>query len=126
MFLSRVKKISRQVGVRMTLWHLGLLIFSSCFLFAIFYFIYSQSLQDKDHEVLQVKFKEYNAIYHAGGIKALDEYVRSPNFPFKDNPDYFVRIESAAHNTLYFHAEGTGAKFDMKEIEHGLYDLKED
>ena len=37
MFLSKIKKFLRQVGVRMTIWHLGLLILSSCFLFIIFY-----------------------------------------------------------------------------------------
>lgn len=123
MFLSKIKKIFRQVGVKMTLWHLGLLILSSCFLFLAFYFLYSQSLEDKDHEVLEAKFNEYHAIYRLGGVKSLTEYVHSPEYPFKNVNDFFIRIESADHNTSFFHTQGQASIFNLKEIEHGLYDL---
>jgi signal transduction histidine kinase len=123
MFLNKIKKIFRQVGVKMTLWHLGLLIISSCFLFLVFYFLYSQSLEDKDHQVLEAKFNEYHAIYRLGGVKALTEYVHSPEYPFKNINDFFIRIETSEHNTSFFHTQGQASIFNLKEIEHGLYDL---
>jgi signal transduction histidine kinase len=123
MFLSKIKKIFRQVGVKMTLWHLGLLILSSCFLFLVFYFLYSQSLEAKDHEVLEAKFNEYHAIYRLGGVKSLTAYVHSPEYPFKNVNDFFIRIESVDHNTSFFHTQGQASVFNLKEIEHGLYDL---
>lgn len=125
MFLSKIKTLSRQVGVKMTLWHLLLLLLSSSVLFFIFYFLFSQSLLDKDHEILEAKFKEYNAIYHLGGIKALDNYMHSPDFSFRENADTFVRIETSDHNTAFFRTEGKMSIFNLKEIEHGLYDAKE-
>lgn len=124
MFLNKVKKIFRQVGVKMTLWHLILFILNSSFLFLVFYFLYSQSLEDKDHQVLEAKFNEYHAIYRLGGISALNQYVHSPEYPFKNSSDFFVRIESAEHNTSFFHAQGHTSIFNLKEIEHGLYDSK--
>ena len=127
MFLKRIKKLKSQVGFRLTLWHLGLLVLSSCCLFAVFYYLYSQSLEDKDHEVLEAKFKEYNAIFHINGIKSLNDYVNSNNnSPIKDNTDFFVRIENIEHNTVYFHTHGKETIFNLKEIEHGLYDLSDD
>ncbi|MDD4975160.1 MAG: HAMP domain-containing sensor histidine kinase [Bacteriovorax sp.] len=123
MFLNKIKKIFRQVGVKMTLWHLGLLIISSCFLFLVFYFLYSQSLEDKDHQVLEAKFNEYHAIYRLGGVTALTEYVHSPEYPFKNINDFFIRIETNDQNTSFFHTQGQAAVFNLKEIEHGLYNL---
>lgn len=125
MFLKKIKHFFRQVGVKMTLWHLGLLVLSSCCLFIIFYLIYSQSLEEKDHEILRAKFNEYNAIFNLGGVKALNEYTRSPNYPFKDSSEFFIRIENAEHNTQYFHTNDTRSIFNLKEIEHGLYDISE-
>ena len=125
MFLKKIKRFSRQVGVKMTLWHLGLLVLSSSFLFIIFYLLYSQSLEIKDHQIIEAKFKEYHAIYLHGGTEELEEYIISPDLSFKDNNYFFVRIESADHNTLYFKTEGKASMFDLKEIEHGLYDANE-
>ena len=126
MFSKRIKHLRSQVGFRLTLWHLGLLILSSCCLFIIFYYLYSQSLQDKDHEVLKAKFKELNAVYHLGNIKSLDTYLKSDSSsPLKDNIDFFVRIEGIDQNTLYFYSQKKEAIFNLKEIEHGLYDISE-
>lgn len=123
MFLERIKNLSRQVSVKMTLWHLFFLILSLCFLFFIFYYLYAQSLEDKDHEVLEAKFKEYNAIYRLGGTKGLDQYMHSPDTSFKEDSTFFVRIETGDHNTAFFQSEGKTSIFNLKEIEHGLYDL---
>jgi signal transduction histidine kinase len=91
-----------------------------------FYYLYSQSLEDKDHEILKARFKEYNAIHHLGGIKALDTYMKSPDISFKENADFFVRIESRDHNTLFFQSEGKTSIFSLKEIEHGVYGSESD
>lgn len=124
MFLKRISALKNQVGFRLTLWHLGLLVVSSCCLFAVFYYLYFQSLEDKEHEVLKAKFKEYNAIYYLGGTKSLDEYLKSNiNSPFKDSSEFFIRIEGADKQTLYFNSQAVESIFNLKEIEHGLYDL---
>lgn len=125
MSLSKIKNLTRQVGVKMTLWHLFLLLISACFLFFIFYYLFSQSLEDKDHEILQAKFKEYSAIYQIGGEKALKTHMSSPDISFKENAEFFVRIESHDHNTVFFQSEGKTSIFNLKEIEHGLYDLND-
>ncbi len=125
MFLERIKNLSRQVSVKMTLWNLFFLVLSLCFLFLVFYYLYAQSLENKDHEILEAKFKEYNAIYRMGGMKALNDFMRSPEISFKETAKFFVRIEDRDHNTTFFQAEGNSSIFNLKEIEHGLYDLNE-
>ena len=64
MFLKKIKGLTKQVGVKMTLWHLTLLFISSLLLFVVFYFLYSQALNQKDHEILEAKFHEYISLYN--------------------------------------------------------------
>ena len=126
MFLRRIKRLNGRVGVRLTLWHLGLLVISSCVLFVIFYYRYSQSLTDRDHQVLEAKFKEFNALYQLGGIQSLENYLKSNQaIPFENNNDFFVRIESADHTTRLFKTQGKNNIFILREIEHGLYDISD-
>lgn len=122
MFLSKLKSFFRQVGVKMTLGHLFLLIVSSSFLFFMFYYLFSQSLEKKDHEILEARFKEYKAIYSLGGIAALEKYMLSPDLSIKESSAFFVRIEKADYSTSFFQSEGLNNIFNVREIEHGLYD----
>ena len=123
MFLNKIKKLFQHVGVKMTLWHLGLLIISSSFLFWVFYFLYAQSLEDKNHQVLEAKFNEYHAIYRLGGVQALTGYVHSPEYPFKNINDFFIRVESSDHKTSFFHTQGQASIFNLAEIENNHHDL---
>jgi signal transduction histidine kinase len=124
MFLKKFKHISKQVGFKMTLWHLGLLVLSSCFLFFVFYFLYFQSLSKKDHEVLEAKFQEYHAIYQYGGIKSLDEYLLT-NIPFKENGSFFIRLADSDYKTIYFRSSLESKIFARHEIENSLRSLQE-
>ena len=118
MYLSKVKNLFRHVGVKMTLWHLGLLILSSSILFWFFYFLYSQSLENNNRQILESRFNEYYAIYRIGGIQALNEYVHSPEYPFKNINDFFIRIENNSQKTVFFHTQGQVSIFNLAEIEH--------
>lgn len=122
MFLNKLKIFFRQVGVKMTLWHLFFLLVSSTFLFFIFYYLFSQSLDNKDHEILEARFKEYNAIYSLGGTKALEKFFRSPEVVFSDSAAFFIRIENPDFSTAFFKSESKNGIFNIKEIEHALYD----
>jgi signal transduction histidine kinase len=125
MFLNKLKIFFRQVGVKMTLWHLFFLLISSTFLFFIFYYLFAQSLGNKDHEILEARFKEYNAIYSLGGTTALEKFFRSPDLSFSDSAAFFVRIENSDFSTTFFKSEGKNSIFNLKEIEYALYDHSE-
>lgn len=121
MFLSKLKKFFGQVGVKMTLWHLFFLLVSSCFLFSIFFVLFSTSLEQKDHEILEAKFKEYQTIYDLGGKAALEKSLKA-TVNYKEKSNFFVRMENADYSTLYFQSEGLNTVFNPREIEHALYD----
>ncbi len=122
MFLNNLRPFFRQVGVKLTLWHLFFLLISSTFLFFIFYYLFAQSLERKDHEILEARFKEYNALYSIGGVKALKNYLSSSDVYFKESSAFFVRIENPDYTTAFFQTEANRNIFNLQEIEHGLYD----
>ena len=51
--------------------------------------------------------------------------MHSPDIAFPENSEFFVRIEGADHNTIFFQTEGKLPIFNLKEIEHGLYEMND-
>ena len=124
MFLKKIKKQSRQVGFKITLGHLGLLITSITFLFFVFYFLYTKTLNSKDHEILEAKFQEFSTIYNLGGADALTKSLDELPLIAEDN-NIFIRIENSSHNVLYFRTISNTNTFLESEIDEGLKNIND-
>jgi signal transduction histidine kinase len=122
MFLKKINGLTKQVGFKMTLWHLALLFISFLLLFSVFYFLYSQTLKEKDHEILEGKFQEYISLYNKGGIKELENHLNS-NLVLKDNSLFFVRIMNAETKEIYFRTSRNTHSFDQNEVKIKLAEM---
>lgn len=119
MFLKKIKNFRKQVSFKITFWHLALLLLNSCFLFFVFYYLYAQSILNKNHEVLEAKFEQYISLYEQGGFKAVDQMLATVSKPL-DDTDFFIRIASQSHQTLYFNTSVNAHFLNLNEIEIGL------
>jgi len=71
MFLNRLKNSFRQIGVRLTLWFALIFGIGLLLVFIIGFFQLSHSLQNKDWEVIQSRWKDYGEAYAQHGIEGL-------------------------------------------------------
>ncbi len=125
MFLKKIRSFFAQVGVRLTLWHLLIFFSSSLLLFWVFFLLFSHSLEKNDHQFIEAKLNEYNAFLQIGGIVELEKYIRSSKISKEGEYDIFIRIQDGNHNSKFFHTFGNKSVFDIKEIEHGLYETNQ-
>lgn len=114
----------KRIDFKITFWHLLLLICSLCILFVIFYFLFSKSLNKRDHEVLEARFQEYFSIYSMGGVKSLDANLNS-DATINGQVNFFIRIAGTDHKTIYFYTPKKTSLFDPKEIEVELYNVND-
>jgi signal transduction histidine kinase len=91
-----LNRLGRTISFRLNLWHASIFTVSACLLYLVLYFLLSVAIERQDRAIIQAQLKEYSAAYQAGGLPALQEYIRLSDASKKQEP-YFVRV---IHPTL--------------------------
>jgi heavy metal sensor kinase len=116
MFLGTLKRITKTVGFRLTLWYFAILISSSLFLFGLTYFLLSSSLKKQDENVIQSKLEELSRLYRAEGMDALKKEVAVQK-KFEKKPSFFVRLAGPENRTQLLILPYQWMQFDIKALE---------
>lgn len=99
MLLSRIKKIRKRIGFRLTVWYFELFILSTVLLFTLSYVLLSSRLTAQDQNTIRLKLNELKAVYQMDGIEALKKEVEVDKKFGKANP-YFIRLSGAKGKTV--------------------------
>jgi signal transduction histidine kinase len=75
MFSGLPERLRRDIGVRLSLWYALLFAGTSVTLLAFAYYLLAAAVGSKDRELLSYRLKEAAAIYDAGGIVGLRDWV---------------------------------------------------
>lgn len=109
----------KKINFKMILGHLVLLISSSFVLFIIFYFLITQSITRKNHEILEDKSEEYSNIYIKEGNPALEIFIHGPNNNTQSG-DFFIRVADRNQTTINFLSDRRLSVFKLNELEPSL------
>ncbi len=77
MYSDPLKHLSRNIGVRLSLWYAGVFTVSSVGLLALAYYLLVGAIGRKDQEVLEARLKEASVIYQSSGTPGLRRWVES-------------------------------------------------
>src|SRR5437879_6547430 len=77
MSFGLLDRLRRNIGVRLSLWYALIFTLSNVALFTLAYYLLAAAISSKDREVLEARLKEIAAVYEAGGVTALGDWVRS-------------------------------------------------
>lgn len=94
-----LERLSRNIGVRLSLWYALIFAFSSVALLALAYYLLAAAVESKDREVLDARLKEAAVVYQAGGMNALRNWVRSQPMPVQNT--MFVQLVNPSSNSSY-------------------------
>ncbi len=115
MFLKLRKNFLRSISFRLTLGYAVLFVISSFLILFLNYFLFSQSIQARDHEILFAKAKEYSSIYAKGGVSELNHYLAEEKQSDEDS-QYLVRIESDKGESLLLHRPEKMQQISVDEL----------
>jgi heavy metal sensor kinase len=94
-----LKRFRGSFTFRLNLWYAFIFTLVAVSLYWLSYLALSISLEKKDREILDSRLKEYAAIYHAGGPRALEQWIQKNENP-KTPGSLFVRVSRNNNNLL--------------------------
>jgi signal transduction histidine kinase len=96
---SGLLDLRRNVGVRLSLWYAFIFTLSGVALLTLAYYLLVAAISSKDREVLEARLKEVAALYEAGGVNALRNWVRSQ--PQQVQQTLLVRLVNPFNQVVY-------------------------
>jgi signal transduction histidine kinase len=99
---SGLLDLRRNIGVRLSLWYALIFTLSGVALLTLAYYLLTAAIGSKDNEVLEARLKEVAALYEAGGVNALRNWVR--NQPQELQQTLLVRLVNIFNNVVFVSA----------------------
>ena len=93
---------SNQISLRIALWYTVAFVTGSLILFVLTGYFLATSLQNKDRELLNVKFQDYATLFKKEGVEGIR--VRTALHTIADARKFFVRLEDKDGKTLFLYA----------------------
>jgi signal transduction histidine kinase len=91
MSFDLLKRPLRKVSVRLSLGYAAFFTVGTSALFALLYFLLSGAIEQQERELINQRLNEYAAIYDAGGLRTLRNWVSSAELP-SSQKSLFVRF----------------------------------
>jgi signal transduction histidine kinase len=115
--LSRaLRKVTRTLGFRLTLWYSALFITSSTILFALALFWVASTVREYDHRIIQAKIDEYALKESTEGLQALIHGIRLEEESNLDS-GFFIRLSDSLNRTLLIIIPHQWKALDLKKLE---------
>ena len=93
---------SSRISIKIGLWYAIAFFLSACVLFAVTGFVLVNSLETKDHELLNDKLEEYSILYGLDGVSGLRLRVSAKEI--KNAREYVVRLAGKDNQTIFIHS----------------------
>jgi signal transduction histidine kinase len=85
-----LERLRGNIGLRLSLWYAFIFTLSSLALLSVAYYLLATAVSRKDREVVEARLKEVAAVYNAGGVRALQNWVK--NQPPQVQHSLYVRL----------------------------------
>ena len=122
MSLNPLDRFGRSLSFRLNLWHAAIFTVSACILYLVMYFLLSVAIEQKDRDVIDAQLKEYSAAYRAGGLPALDNFIRLGTTDKKREP-FFVRVIHPQRGAVFQSVPTDWIAFDTNSVQIGGFSI---
>jgi len=99
MFSNRVDRLWRNFAVRLSFWYACVFTATTVALLVLAYYLLAAAISHKDVEVLEARLKEAAAVYEAGGVEALSNWVQMQ--PQQLQKSLFVRLANPMNDVTF-------------------------
>ena len=99
MFSGPIDRLWRNFAVRLSFWYACVFTASTVAVLALAYYLLAAAIGHKDAEVLEARLKEAAAVYEAGGVPALRDWVQLQ--PQQLQKTLFVRLANPMNDVTF-------------------------
>jgi signal transduction histidine kinase len=102
--------------LRLAAWYAVLFVASVLALFGLTYLLLAQSLQARDHDIIQSTLQRYAADYQLGGLEALNRSISADRVAGR-HESLFVRVMGRDAEAVFFNVPGDWGGVDLSRLE---------
>ena len=117
-----LERFGRSLAFRLSLVYAAVFTISAAVLFGLLYYLLAGTLAEKDHEVVEARLRQCEAIYERGGVAALqagvDAALARQAAERRDRP-FFIRLSGPADEALLLNVPDEWVQFDMSALRRG-------
>ncbi|MCU0787181.1 MAG: HAMP domain-containing protein, partial [Verrucomicrobia bacterium] len=110
-----VKRFGQSLAFRLSLVYASLFTVSAAILFGLLYFLLSSALERKDHEIVEARLRQVEAIYEGGGLAALEDRFRNAPESARQRK-WFVRLTGSMGSVLFANVPEDWLLFDASQL----------
>lgn len=118
MFSNPLSHFFRSLAFRLSLVYSAVFTISAAVLFGLLYVLLAATLERKDHDVVEARLRQCEAIYQAGGVEALKERVANASEAAREKP-FFIRLTGAKGPALLLNVPDDWLQFDVSALRRG-------
>jgi signal transduction histidine kinase len=109
-----LKRFGQSLAFRLSLVYAGLFTISAAILFGLLYVLLAAALEKKDHEIVEARLRQVEAIYEGGGLAALESrFLNAPETARQRK--WFVRLTGAQDSVLFANVPEEWLLFDAAQ-----------
>jgi signal transduction histidine kinase len=115
MFSRRLKEFSHSLSLRLSLGYAAIFTVSALLLFVLIYVLLGAAINQKDHDLVESRLREYQAVYENGGIPALSDWINHVGEAQRQQT-FFVRVAKADQTSLFMILPADWLRTDVQRI----------
>lgn len=115
MFWTRLKEFWRSLSLRLSLGYAAIFTCSALVLFVLIYVLLGAAINQKDHDLVESRLREYQAIYQSGGVPALRDWINRVGEAQRQQT-FFVRVAKADQSVLFMILPADWLRTDLQRI----------
>lgn len=115
MFWTRLKEFAHSLSLRLSLGYAAIFTCSALVLFVLIYVLLGAAINQKDHDLVESRLREYQAIYQGGSVPALKDWINRVGEAQRQQT-FFVRVAKADQSVLFMILPADWLRTDLQRI----------
>ncbi len=123
MFLKRVSPLAKSLSSRLAISYFVFFLLSVCLMFGVLFYSVAQFMEQKDHDVIEARFQQYQQLFEREGIEGLKQTITSPKLRGQ-SAHFLIYLKDPNNKAIFFHLPEELENFDLEDLQRYLNKLK--
>src|SRR5688572_1076294 len=116
MYWGGVKRLTRTLGFRLSMWYGALFVGGALILFSLIYFLLRTTVDRKDREMVNVRLQICASIYQTRGLESLREWLAVAH-EARGEKAYFHRVSDSSGNAMLLAVPEHWNEIDLRQLD---------
>jgi signal transduction histidine kinase len=119
MFLKTLSRFLKSLSGRLAVSYFLFFALGSSVLFGVLFFSVAKYLEQKDHDIIEARFQEYQSLFERDGVQGIQKIISSPKL-HAQSARFLIYVKDQQQHSVFLHFPEEVEKFDLNEVQSVL------